>query len=79
MEPRYIRVEGFDNLYRDARSGAIVNVNEDLYTNAVEASRKRRAQQQAITTLQNDVSELKSDMSTIKHLLLQLVGEKHDS
>jgi hypothetical protein len=79
MEPRYIRVEGFDNLYRDARSGAIVNVNEDLYTNAVEASRKRKAQQQAITTLQNDVSELKSDMSTIKHLLLQLVGEKHDS
>lgn len=79
MEPRYIRVEGFDNLYRDARSGAIVNVNEDLYANAVEASRKRKAQQQAITTLQNDVSELKSDMSTIKHLLLQLVGEKHDS
>ena len=79
IEPRYIRVEGFDNLYRDARSGAIVNVNEDLYANAVEASRKRKAQQQAITTLQNDVSELKSDMSTIKHLLLQLVGEKHDS
>jgi hypothetical protein len=56
-----------------------VNVNEDLYLNAVEASRKRKAQQQAITTLQNDVSELKSDMSTIKTLLLQLVGEKHDS
>jgi hypothetical protein len=78
-EPRYIRVEGSDNLYRDVRSGAIVNVNEDLYLNAVEASRKRKAQQQAITTLQNDVSELKSDMSTIKTLLLQLVGEKHDS
>lgn len=73
---RYIRVEGFDNLYRDSRSGAIVNVNEDLYLNAVEASKKRKAQQQAITTLQNDVSELKSDMSTIKDLLLKLVGDK---
>lgn len=73
---RYIRVEGFDNLYRDTRSGAIVNVNEDLYLNAVEASKKRKAQQQAITTLQNDVSELKSDMSTIKDLLLKLVGDK---
>ena len=70
-KPTYIRVEGSDNLYRDSRSGAIVNVNEDLYLNAVEASRKRKVQQQAITTLQNDVSELKSDMSTIKNLLLQ--------
>lgn len=78
-EQRYIRVEGFDHLYRDARSGAIVNVNEDLYTNAVEAARKRKAQQQAITTLQTDVSELKSDLNTIKNLLLQLVGEKNDS
>lgn len=77
-KPTYIRVEGSDNLYRDSRSGAIVNVNQDLYLNAVEASRKRKAQQQAITTLQNDVSELKSDMSTIKNLLLQLVGEKND-
>lgn len=76
MMDRYIRVEGFDNLYRDTRSGAIVNVNEDLYLNAVEASKKRKAQQQAITTLQNDVSELKSDMSTIKDLLLKLVGDK---
>ena len=73
---RYIRVEGFDNLYRDSRSGAIVNVNEDLYLNAVEASNKRKAQQQAITSLQSDVSELKSDMSTIKDLLLKLVGDK---
>lgn len=73
---RYIRVEGFDNLYRDSRSGAIVNVNEDLYLNAVEASKKRKAQQQAITSLQSDVSELKSDMSTIKDLLLKLVGDK---
>jgi len=76
MDNRYIRVEGFDNLYRDVRSGAIVNVNEDLYLNAVEASKKRKAQQQAITSLQNDVSELKSDMSTIKDLLLKLVGDK---
>ena len=76
MMDRYIRVEGFDNLYRDSRSGAIVNVNEDLYLNAVEASNKRMAQQQAITSLQSDVSELKSDMSTIKDLLLKLVGDK---
>jgi len=76
---RYIKVDGFDDLSRDSRSGAIVNVNEDLYLNAVEASRKRKAQQQAITSLQTDVSELKSDMNTIKSLLLQLVGEKNDS
>jgi hypothetical protein len=74
MMDRYIRVEGFDNLYRDSRSGAIVNVNEDLYSNAV--AKKRKAQQQAITSLQSHVSELKSDMSIIKDLLLKLVGDK---
>jgi hypothetical protein len=78
-EPTYIRVQGFDNLYRDARSGAIVNVNQDLYTNAVEAALKRKQRDQLMGSLQNDVSELKSDMSTIKNLLLQLVGDKHDS
>ena len=76
MMDRYIRVEGFDNLYRDSRSGAIVNVNEDLYSNAVEAAKKRKAQQQEITSLQSHVSELKSDMSIIKDLLLKLVGDK---
>jgi hypothetical protein len=78
-QPTYIRVQGFDNLYRDPRSGAIVNVNQDLYTNAVEAAMKRKQKEQLMSTLQNDVSELKSDMSTIKNLLLQLVGENHDS
>jgi hypothetical protein len=78
-QPTYIRVQGFDNLYRDARSGAIVNVNQDLYTNAVEAAMKRKQRDQLMNGLQNDVSELKSDMSTIKNLLLQLVGDKNDS
>jgi hypothetical protein len=76
---RYIRVEGSDNLYRDIKSGAILNLDNDAYSSAVESSRKRKAQRETISTLQKDVSELKSDMSTIKTLLLQLVGEKNDS
>lgn len=76
---RYIRVEGSDNLYRDINSGAILNLDQDAYSSAVESSRKRKAQRDTISTLQKDVSELKSDMSTIKTLLLQLVGEKNDS
>jgi len=79
MNNRYIRVEGSDNLYRDAKTGAILNLDEDAYNTAVESMLKRKAQKQTITTLQMDVSELKSDMSTIKDLLLQLLGDKHDS
>jgi hypothetical protein len=76
---RYIKVEGSDNLYRDIKSGAILNLDQDAYNNAVDSLKKRKVQKQTISTLQKDVSELKSDMSTIKTLLLQLVGEKNDS
>lgn len=79
MDDRYIKVEGSDNLYRDIKSGAILNMDQEAYNAAVESIIKRKAQKQTISTLQKDVSELKSDMSTIKTLLLQLVGEKNDS
>lgn len=75
----YIKVEGYDGLARDERSGAIVNINPDMYVNAVSAAKKRKEKEQLMSSLQTDVSELKSDMSTIKNLLLQLVGENHDN
>ena len=60
-----IKVEGHKNLYRDERSGAIVNCDDvayDNYIRALKASEKRK----------NEIDEMKSDIQDIKDALKEL-------
>jgi hypothetical protein len=63
MNTRYIKVEGHENLYRDALTGAIVNTDKpapksfsNQFSNAME-----------------EINILKNEMSEIKTLLKQLL------
>jgi predicted transcriptional regulator len=63
MNTRYIKVEGHENLYRDASTGAIVNTDKPApksfstqFSNAME-----------------EINTLKNEMSEIKTLLKQLL------
>ena len=60
-----IKVEGHKNLYRDERSGAIVNCDDvayDNYIRTLKASEKRK----------NEIDEMKSDIQDIKDALKEL-------
>jgi len=59
----YIKVEGHENLYRDPRTGAIINT--ETPTRNTIASR--------FTTITTDINNLKEDVSEIKRLLRQLI------
>lgn len=73
MNENMIPVDGKDGWYRDPKSNAIVNANQDEYDKYMAAYNRRQMERQKQRSLQDDVSELKSDMDAIKALLLTLV------
>ena len=67
-----IRVEGYQNLYRDEETGAIVNTDSTSYELYV-SSRKRRLDYKK--NQQNEIENLKSEVSEIKSMLMELLNE----
>jgi hypothetical protein len=63
MNSRYIKVEGHENLYRDATTGAIVNTDKPAPKNF------SRQFNNAI----DDINTLKEEISEIKKLLREIV------
>ena len=74
--PEFIPVEGKEGSYRDVSSTAIVKDNQDEYDKYMASYNKRQKEAADKQALQNEVSELKSEMSEIKTLLLTLVQDK---
>jgi hypothetical protein len=66
-----IRVEGHPNLYRDEKSGAIINCDSVAYNQYVNSLNVRDSQKREIDNIKNDINEIKS-------LLKQLL-EKNES
>ena len=63
-----IPVEGHPNLYRDESTGAIVNCDESEYLAYKNALKSRMNQK-------NEIENLKSEVSQIKSLLMQLIND----
>jgi len=62
----YIKVEGHPNLVRDRKSGVILNINKT----ELEANRIRKQKQRE---KDNEIEQLKNDVSEIKSMLNKLV------
>tara|TARA_B100001250_G_scaffold384819_1_gene380013 strand:+ start:84 stop:347 length:264 start_codon:yes stop_codon:yes gene_type:complete len=78
---RFIPVEGDENkgYCRDTESNAIVMTDGDEYSKYMQSFNERQRKKTEFTSLQNQVNALKSDVTDIKSLLLQLVKEKTDA
>jgi hypothetical protein len=68
-----IPVEGKEGVYRDPSSTAILKGSHDEYDKYMASYNKRQQEEMEKKALQKEVSDLKSDMSDIKSLLLTLV------
>ena len=73
IHAQLIPVEGREGWFRDPDSNAIVNCNQSEYDNYMAAYRRRETKEKKMTTLQDEVSELKSDIGEIKNLLKSLL------
>jgi len=65
-----IRVEGHKNLYRDEKSGAIINCDTTSYNQYVNSLNYRDTQKKELDKMKEDIDEIKS-------LLKELVKNKH--
>jgi hypothetical protein len=65
-------VDGHPNLYRDLKSGAIINENEINYNLYMQQYQTRQIKSHRIDNIENDLNSLKSEISEIKSLLLKL-------
>ena len=73
MKDDLIPVDGKDGWYRDPSSNAVVNTNQTEYTKYMATYNKRHKEMVEKEALQKEVSQLKSEMSDIKSLLITLV------
>jgi hypothetical protein len=55
-----IRVEGHKNLYRDEKSGAIINCDTASYNKYVNMLQQKELQKSEIERMKNDIDEIKS-------------------
>ena len=70
----YIRVEGNNDLVRDSRTDQIINTNQNEYQQYVTRREKRKKEKEKSLTVEEDLANLKSEMSEIKSLLKELVN-----
>jgi hypothetical protein len=55
-----IRVKGYQNLYRDENSGAIINCDSLAYNQYVNALHNRELQKEELNKMKQDINEIKS-------------------
>lgn len=55
-----IPVQGHPNLYRDEQSGAIINCDNNSYTQYVNSLHTRESQKRELDTMKKDIDEIKS-------------------
>ena len=69
-------IENHEGWWKDTTSGAIQSADTKAYEKYMKRYKADQIKDLEYRALQNDVSELKSEMSDIKSLLLTLVQDK---
>lgn len=72
---RYSKVEGHSNLIRDGATKAILNTNMNEYKNYMTTKKLKDNEIERVKKLENDVNEIKGDLSEIKNLLKGIIGQ----
>jgi len=68
-----VKVEGYSDYVRDARTGAVLNNNANKIEQAVARKMHWKKQQEEHSNLVEDVDDLKKEIGEIKNLLNKIV------
>lgn len=74
-QTKYAKVEGHSNLIRDLSTNAIINTDSlsaDQYTRL---RNRREIEKQKIDNIETEMSEIKSSIIELKHLLENILNE----
>jgi len=70
----HYNIEGHHDLARDPKTGSIINVNNLDYEKYVASRRVKNAKTKQVTSIEEDLVNLKNEMNEIKSLLKELVN-----
>ena len=69
-------VEGFPDLVKDMKTGAVINTNHSAYAAARKRAAAAQAQRDEIRNTTREINNIKCEMHEIKSLLTQLVSKQ---
>ena len=72
----HLKVEGHEDLVRDADSKAIINTNKNAYEVAKRKAEEAQRQRDEMRETAREINTLKCEMHEIKNLLQELVKNK---
>ena len=61
----YVQVEQDSSLYKNTETGAVINVNDQAYTNYMKMKQRKNKQNREIDQLKDEISELKGMIKTL--------------
>ena len=64
-----IRVEGHKNLYRDEKSGAIINTDSSAYASYHQRNAQKRMERLEIDQMKTDIADMKGMLAKIMEKL----------
>ena len=70
------KVKDYPHLLKDEASRAVINTDQDSYQKYIAERNYRKGVKQETTHLEDEINNLKSDITEIKSLLIQLLGNK---
>lgn len=75
-----VNIDGFSGLMKDTSSGGVVNVDKRSYENYIKTKivaqrniQQQKATQESVADLQNEINNIKGDLSDIRTMLLQIL------
>jgi hypothetical protein len=72
----FIPIEGKDGYFRDTRSNAIINTNQNEYNTYMMNYKKLSSDKERINDIENELGGIKGDLSEIKTMLNHFM-DKH--
>jgi|TARA_B100000959_G_C14976959_1_gene621901 hypothetical protein len=76
VERKFKQVEGHPDLVRDTKTHAIINRNTNAYEKAKRRAASAQAQRDEIRETTREINNIKLEMTEIKTLLKELVGNQ---
>jgi hypothetical protein len=72
----YMRVEGHNHLYRDKKTGAIVNMDSTGYKQYKRQKLKRQIDKNDIASMKSQLDESRKQIEELKELIQEMINRK---
>ena len=76
MDNKHVKVKDHSNLVRDPSTNCIINTSQSDYDQYLARRKQKRGEHERVEIMEQDLSDLKSEIGEIKSLLKELVNGK---